>query len=277
MLNLIKSDLYRLFRGKSLYIVMGVIIGLAVLSAVTVSPGHVGISVAAESEMTEPAVLERLTNAKSLGEVREIMIEISTVKLDKQIVGQNINLYYMFIVFVVVIITSDFSNKSVKNTLSSAISRKEYYLSKFILVLGVVTALTVFNNCVNYVLNYFINGKSLASPVGEIAKITVYQMPLIWALAALLVCIAFVVRKTSLFNTISIPFVMVVQIIMMIVIAIIRETPKWYTDFEVQYALSNLADNPTNAYIAKCCALGFAYMIVFAIIGYCVFKNAEIK
>ncbi|MBR3645260.1 MAG: ABC transporter permease subunit [Lachnospiraceae bacterium] len=277
MLNIIKSDLYRLLKGKSLYIVIAVIIGLEVLSAVTISPGHIGISVAQESEMTDPAVIERITNAKSLGEFRNIMKEISGVKLDKQILGQNINMYYVFIVFVVVIITSDFSNRSVKNTLSSAISRREYFLSKFLLALGVSAVLTLFNNYVSYGLNYFINGSGMASPVLEITKISLYQMPLIFGLASLLVCIAFVVRKTSLFNTISIPLIMLVQIAMMVVFAIIRKTPEWYTDYEIQYAIANLAGDPTSAYIVKCCVLGLVYTVVFAVIGYCAFKKAEIK
>ena len=37
-------------------------------------------------------------------------------KLDKEILGQNVNLYYVFIVITVVTLCVDFSNRTVKNT-----------------------------------------------------------------------------------------------------------------------------------------------------------------
>ncbi|MCR5837994.1 MAG: hypothetical protein K6G88_15970 [Lachnospiraceae bacterium] len=277
MLNIIKSDLYRIFRGKSLYIVTAIIIFMAVISAITLSPGHIGVAVGTGSTMTDPDTVAKIAEAKTLGEFRDVMKEIGTIKLDAQIIGQNSNLYYFFIVFVVVIITSDFSNKSVKNTLSSAISRREYYFSKLITVIGMGTVLVLFNDFINYVLNYVINGKEFASEIGYITKISLIQIPVVWTLICMLVCIAFFVRKTSVFNTISIPLLMILQVIAVILFAILRETPKWYTDFELQYVLSNMANEPSNSYIIKCFVLSTVYIVAFVTAGYCAFKNAEVK
>ena len=277
MLNIIKSDLYRLVRSKSLYIVIALIIVLAGISVVTLSPGHIGISVQTSDTMMEPDTLQKISEIKTLGDFRRIMKDLMPMKLDAQIIGQNSNLYYLFIVFVVVVLTSDFSNKSVKNTLSSAISRREYFMSKLITLLGIGTVFVLFNNYFNYALNYVVNGEKFTSGIGYITKITVIQLPVIYAIICMLVCIAFVVRKTSTFNTVSIPFFMVLQVISMIVFAIIRETPEWYTKYELQNALANLSNHPSNVYIIKCCVIGILYMIGFSVVGYYAFKNAEIK
>lgn len=273
MLNMIKSDLYRLVRSKSLYIVIIVLIVLSGISAMTLSPFHIGVSVVKIDSDT----LQKISEVNTLGDFRNIMKELAPMKLDTQIIGQNANLYYLLIVFVVVILTSDFSNKSVKNTLSSAISRKEYFMSKLITLLGIGTVLVLFNNYLNYALNYIVNGKKFASDFGYITKITVIQLPVIYAFICMLVCIAFVVRKTATFNTISIPLLMILHVIAMIVFTIIREIPNWYAKYELQYALLNLSNHPSNAYIIKCCVLGMVYMIGFSVVGYYTFKNAEIK
>ncbi|MBE5957351.1 MAG: hypothetical protein E7254_00605 [Lachnospiraceae bacterium] len=280
MLNIIKSDIYRLFKGKCVFIVTLIIMILAGVSVATMSAGHFGIAVGSAGQMEQmsnPEFVQKMNDAKTLKDFREVMHELGSDKLDRDIIAQNINLYYFLIAFVVVIITRDFSNKSVKNTLSSAVSRREYYTSKLLLLLGVTTVLVLFNNYFNYFLNLIVNKKEMASSIGYITKITLYQMPLIYGMAMMLVCIAFAVRKTSIFNTISIPFIMVIQVIMMIVFAIIRETPEWYTKFEVQNALANLANDPSSKYIVECGLLGIIYIVIFGCVGYYIFSKAEIK
>lgn len=277
MFNIIKSDLYRLFRSKAFYIVIGIVIIMAIVSVVSMSPGHIGLSVGSNIDVSDTETLSKISSAKSLGEFRDIMKSFGTFKLDREVIGQNVNLYYMFIVFVVIILTKDFSNKSIKNTLSSAISRKKYYISKLILILGISTLLILFNNYLSYFLNLAVNGKEFASSIGEITKMTVYQLPLLYGIISLLVSIAFITRKTSMFNTISIPFIMVFQLVVITITSMFRIKADWFTNYELQYALVNLTNNPTNSYILKCSLLGIGYIVIFGLIGYYVFRKAEIK
>lgn len=277
MLNIIKSDLYRLIRSKAFYIVIGIVIIMSVVSIVSMSAGHIGLSVGSSVDVTETETLSKISSAKSLGEFRNIMKSFGAFKLDREIIGQNVNLYYMFIVFVVIVLTKDFSNKSIKNTLSSAISRKKYYLSKLLLILGISTLLILFNNYLNYFLNLVVNGKEFASSIGEITKITIYQLPLLYGIICLLVCLAFITKKTSMFNTISIPFIMVFQLVVMTITSMFRIKAEWFTNYELQYALVNLSNNPTSSYILKCSLLGIGYIAIFSLIGYYAFKKAEIK
>ena len=276
MLNIIKADLYRLIRSKGLYIAIALVILIAIISIVTLSGPSIGFSVGTNADSVDVETMQKISAAKSLGELRSVMKSIGSFELDRDILKQNGNLYFFFIAFVVIIITKDFSSKTIKNTLSSAISRKKYYVSKLLLVLGLSTLLILFNNYFSYFLNLIVNGKEFTSSIGEITKITLYQLPLLYGIICLLVCIAFITRKTSIFNTISIPFLMVFQFIVITLTQLLRIKADWFTNYDLQWAMLKLANNPANDYILKCGLLGLVYIVIFGLIGYYVFKKAEI-
>lgn len=276
MLNIVKSDLFRIFKGKAIYIVILVIIIMTIVNVISMSAGSVGLSLGSSMNQNDMELMGKLNSAKSIGEFRKIMKEGASFALDKNILAQSMNLYYFFIVIVVIIVSTDFSNKSVKNTLSSAISRKRYYLSKLILITILCTAIIVFHNCFSYFLNMIVNGSNFASNFGEIIKITVMQLPLLYGIMSLLVSLAFILKKTSLFNSISIPFIMVVQLIAMGIINLFRLEADWF-NYEIQVALQKIVTSSNTIYIRNCILLGIAYIIVFNLIGYFSFKKAEIK
>lgn len=280
MLNIIKSDLYRLIRSKGLYIVIAIIILIATISVVSMSGLSIGFAVGNNMDSVGVEAMQEISQAKSLGEHRSIMknvgLSLGTIKVDKSILKGNYNLYYFFIAFVVIIITKDFSSKTIKNTLTSAISRKKYYISKILLVLGISTLLILFNNYFSYFLNLIVNGKEFASSIVEITKITLYQLPLLYGIICLLACLAFMTRKTSIFNTVSIPFIMFFQLIATIIISIFKINGDWFTNYDFQWAMLKLANNPANDYILKCGLLGLSYVVIFGLIGYYAFKKAEI-
>ena len=278
MFNIIKSDLYRLVRSIGFYVAIGIVILMAVINVLTIQAGRIGVSVGTSSvDITDAETISKINSAKSLGEFRDVMKSLGTFQLDKEIIGCNANLYYIFIAFVAIILVKEFSNKSVKNTLSSAISRKKYYCSKLLFIVCLSTLLILFNNYLNYFLNLIINGKEFASSIGEITKLTIYQLPILYGIICLLVCFAFIIRKGSIFNAISIPFFIVIQLIFTMITALFRIKADWFTNYEFQYVLANLTNNPTNAYILKCSLLGISYMVIFGLIGYYAFKKAEIK
>ena len=81
------------------------------------------------------------------------MKEYGAYPLDKEQLGANANLYYFFIIVVVIVLVTDLSNSTAKNTLSSAISRKKYYMSKLITCIGLGTFLVLINNYGSYIIN----------------------------------------------------------------------------------------------------------------------------
>lgn len=279
MLNIIKSDCYRILKGKAIYITILVVILSFFLSALTMSPGHIGISTSSNDtvNLSDPELVGKLSKAKSLKDVREIMKSGGEFELDRSVIGANANLYYIFIVIVVIVLCTDFSNKSIKNTLSSAITRKKYYLSKTILIFSLCTLFMLFNNYAFYFINYLINGKGFSSNLLEVTKLTILQLPLIYGIISLLIGMAFVLKKISTFNTVTILLLMLIQVIGIGIINLFHLKADWFYNYEFQFALSKLVTNPESSYILKCAILGICYIIVFHIIGYWAFQKTEIK
>ncbi|HAB66076.1 MAG TPA: hypothetical protein DCE23_01785, partial [Firmicutes bacterium] len=146
MLNMIKSDMYRILKGKGFYAAIILVLMICFTSAISMSGGFIGISTSTSFTPEERELYNKLDETKNIKEYREVMKENGSFALDKEVIGQNTNLYYVFIIIVVIVLTSDFSNKTVKNTISSSISRKKYYLSKVILIFALCTFIILFNN-----------------------------------------------------------------------------------------------------------------------------------
>lgn len=283
MLNIIKSDLYRTFKGKAIYIVIILMLLMATFSIFGMSPGYIGTATVKEDDeqnqeisQKDIEIMNQLQETNSLTETRKIIKGHFTFELDKQIIGANSNLYYLFIAIVFVVICVDLAGSTAKNTLSSAISRKKYYLSKLITILLLGTALTLINDYYIYFMNIAINGKPFSSDFIDFAKCVLMQYPIILGMLGILVGLAFITRKRSTFNTISIALLIITQLILMGIITLFRIDPailKW----ELQNILESLVQNPTNEYIIKTTILGFAYFIGANLIGYYAFKKSEIK
>lgn len=282
MFNMIKADLYRIFKGKGLYIAITVMAIAAVFSIIAMCPGHIGLDKVTEdsysNSIKNEEVIQQIKDTNSLIETRKIVKEHTDgFPLDKQIIGTNVNLYYFFIVIVALVLVTDFSNSTIKNTLSSAISRKKYYLSKAVICFGIGTFLILLNNYGIYICDILINGSKFATSFIEITKLTLMQMPLLYGIMSLLLCIGFCTKKMATFNGIAIPFLMAFQLIIMGIISLFKFDGANILQYEFQYAMGNLASSPTSTYIMNCALLGLIYIVIFNIIGYNIFKRTEIK
>ena len=283
MLNIIKSDLYRIFRGKGIYIAIILMFLMIGVSVFLMSPGYIGTTVMIDEDTNQGMapedleLMEKVSKANNILDIREIMKEHAEFDLDKQIIGANTNLYYLFIVVVFVVICVDLSDSTAKNTLSSAISREKYYLAKVCTVMIIGIFMTLLNNYGIYFLNIIFNGKAFSSDFMEFTKYTIMQLPIILGMLSILIGIAFITKKKALFNGISIPLLLIVQLILQGMIAILNLEQTIMTNWELQYMISNLANNPSTEYVIKASLLGIFYVIIFNLIGYYSFKKSEIK
>ncbi|HIU22506.1 MAG TPA: hypothetical protein IAD49_02870 [Candidatus Fimihabitans intestinipullorum] len=279
MINIIKSDLYRVFRGKAIYVAIIIILLLAVVSCFSMSPGHIGITSSSDAQplVKDEELLEKVYETNSILETRELMKEYGAYPLDKSQLGANANLYYFFIIVVVIVLVTDLSNSTAKNTLSSAISRKKYYLSKLITCIGLGTFLVLINNYGSYMINLIMNGKEFSAGILEITKLTILQLPILYGIISMLVCIGFCFRKTGTFNSITIPLIIVIQLIIMGIATLFHLDANNILNYEFQYMIGNLISNPSNAYILKTLVLAIFYIVIFNVIGYRVFRKTEIK
>ena len=279
MLNIIKSDLYRVFKGKSIYVAIIIILILASVSCFSMSPGHIGMTTSSAEQplIKDEEILNQVYETDSILETRKLMKEYGAYPLDKAQLGANANLYYFFIIVVVIVLVTDLSNSTAKNTLSSAISRKKYYMSKLITCIGLGTFLVLVNNYGSYLINLIMNGKEFSAGILEITKLTILQLPILYGIISMLVCIGFCFRKTGTFNSITIPLIIVMQLFIMGCSSLFHLDANNILNYEFQYIISNLITNPSNTYILKTLILAVFYIVIFNVIGYSVFKRTEIK
>lgn len=277
MINMIKADFYRISKSMVIYIALAFLIFMAAMDIYFVEPGSVGIRYssgpAVENELNEMSQ-EELINLSS-GEYREIMLRTQGYALDRDVLSANINLYYVFIFVAAIAVTVDFSGSCVKNTLSSAISRKKYFLSKLATVSLCCLVFLFINTYLVYFGNIIFNSKNLASDIGTVTKITLLQIPPILAFASILTGFAFIFRRTAVFNALTIPFFMIIQLLLNL--TVFMKLPESIYNYELQIMISKLAFEPSAGYILKSYAVCAAIIILFNTAGWLVFKKAEIK
>lgn len=278
MINMMKADFYRIFRGMGIYIGFAIMVLMIVLDIYTVSAGSLVLMVSTEAqpenELNNMSYDE--VSQLSINEYRKYLLASKNYQLDRDILAQNINLYYVFIFVGAVIITADFSGGSVKNTLSSAISRRKYFLSKLACVVLSCVVLFFLNTYIMYFANIIFNGTNLALSIGTITRITLLQLPPVLALTSILIGFGFVLKRTAAFNTATISFMLVIQLLLSL-LSFFFKIPESVYDFELSNMLARLAYNPSGDYITKSYLVCAAIIIVAILLGWSFFKKAEIK
>ncbi len=279
MLNIIKADLFRIFKGKGIYIVIVILLGFAFLSAYSLSPLSMGLNLGSENNpsiygLTDEEYQE-LYSISSLDETREFLSNHGSYSLDVANMTKNNNLYYFFIAIIIFVIGCDFSNGTVKNTISTNISKKKYYFSKLILSLGLGTALVFINALFCHFVNIIINGNTFASPLTEILLLVINQLPLLYAIISILVMISTLTRRTSIYNGITIPLVMVFQLIFLSSINVLK-LPNWLLNYEWETAMTKLCMNPNTTYIFQTYGVWLIVFVITTIIGYNSCKKRDI-
>lgn len=277
MINMIKADFYRILKGKGIYFAFAIIILLAAIDIYFVEPGTFGVRIETgtviENELSDMSYDER--SEMSMSEYRRIMLKTEGYALDKEILAYNVNLYYPFIFIAAIFITADFSGSCIKNTLSSSISRKKYFFSKLAAVFLCCLILFFLNTYIVYFANIIFNTKNLASDIGTVTKITLLQIPPVLAIVSILTGIAFMLKRTAPYNGAAIPFMMVVQLFIMILSAIFK-IPQELFYYELQGMIMRLTIDPSTEFVLKSYAVCAAIIFLFNLAGWLSFRKAEI-
>lgn len=283
MINMLRADFYRLVRSIGFYVAVLFLLMIIGISIYFVEPGYIGMTSNAQGVEASPDIQNELSEmsyeeiqALSSSELREIMLKTKGYEFDRALLSANMNLYYLFIFFAAIILTVDFSGSSVKNTLTSAISRNKYYFAKLSFISICCTAIFFLNTYVVYFANILFNNKNLASSLGTVTKISLLQLPPMLALASILTGIGFMVKKTAVFNTITIPLIIVFQVVLNLA-ATIFKIKEEYLYYELQLMIRRLANNPSDSYVLHSYLVCGVIIIVFNVLGYLSFKKAEIR
>lgn len=279
MMNIMRADLYRIFRSVGIYIAMIMVVAMAAVSVGMREPGYVGISssVTIDGAEMQDVDYEDLRE-NGIDAFRKERNEEEKKTFVREVLGANINLYYPLIIVVFVLLMSDFSNRTIKNTLTSVAGRKKYYLSKLLLILLFAGMFIICSNLFVYVLNFIVNGREYTESISNMLKATFLQLPMLLGAVSLLTMLGFLVKKAAIFNAVAIPFVMLFQIIVQLVQAITKSEllQKFMQNYELQAALGKLAFFPEKKFVLICTCIGVSEMILFSIFGYFIFRKSEI-
>lgn len=275
MMNIMRADLYRIFRSVGIYAAIIIVVAIAAVSVGLREPGYVGVavSVTGDGEEIRDIDLEDLI-ADGISERGDE----ENKALVRQILGSNINLYYPLIIVVFVLLMSDFSNRTIKNTLTSVVSKKTYYFSKLALVLLFSAAFILLSNLFAYVLNFIVNGRDYTEGIGNTLKVTAMQLPMLLGVVSLLVMLGVLVKRAAIFNAVVIPLVVVFQTVVLLLQDVTKSEllQKFMQNYELQTALGKLAFFPEKKFVLICACIGFSEMILFSVLGYLIFTKSEI-
>ena len=277
MINIIKSDLFRLFKGKGIYIIITLIIGFSIINAYSISPIHIGLNMTENkfSYGLDEEWSEKLYDSRSLAETREILLNHGDFKANIVSLAQNNVIYYFMIAIVVIILSTDFSCNTIKNSISTNISRKKYYFSKLLLSLGIGTILLFSYSYISYFMYLLIDGDKVVTSFLNITLLVARQLPLLYGIISLLVTISLLTRKTAVFNTITIPLLMIMQVIFIGCINLF-DLPTKLFDFEFEAALGKLCINYSNTYMLQLTVIWTCIMAISCLIGYKFFEKKDI-
>ena len=288
MLNIMKADFYRIVRSKGIYIGVALMLGMLALYIYT-EPSVIGlqdpssgiglqlsVNVGDGQNSEEEQIDDEQLESLSIKDLRELGLKTKGYYLDRDLLATNMDLYWVFIFVASIAVASDFSGSCVKNTLSSAISRKRYFMSKWIFVMLGCVILFLFNNFAGYFGNLLFNGSGLASDFGSIVRITLLQLPPILALAGILTGFAFLFKRKAAFHAVVIPFIIVWQTLLEF-LKFVLKLPEEVMSYELQGMITQLTLEPSVSYILKSYAVCAGIIVLFGAAGWLSFRKAEIK
>ena len=288
MKRIMKADLYRILKGKGIYITfivlaflcLGNAFGMSALISISLNTGDTSVSETIEkkelNDLMNSLSMDSIDEDNPVKDVREKIMSLEHFKGDKEILSCNSILYYFIIIFPVLAVTVDFTTGSYKNTITVTYNRKKYYTAKFFMVSIMTIVLHTMNTVMVCLFNHFINHGRSDSAIFEIIRIYLLHFFPLLGLSSLLTAIAFFLKKTSLFNTVAIPLCVVYQLIITLP-RLFNIKNAFLARFEIDAVFSSLAYLHSPEKIVPLVIYCTVMIIVSYFVGLIGFSRAEIK
>lgn len=288
MINLIKADLYRVFKSSTIYVALLVSIFMNTLCIMEDMSGSVLMPGSSIITLNGSGVFEY---RRELGgregrwgedESNDIEMFIGQLSDERQGIARgsfayNLNIYAIILI-VFAYLVSDLSNNTVKNTLSSAISRKKYLLAKFISINFTTLILVFFVNISAYFIGRWLHPYRYVEPFGNIIKATAYQLPMILGMASMLIALALVTRKAPVYIAASIAIIFILPHLIYMAFDIYEweHLRVFIWKYMQSSALMWLTHFPPVDYVQTCAVIGACEIAASGALGYLVFKKTDV-
>ncbi|MCL1831759.1 MAG: hypothetical protein FWG45_02475 [Oscillospiraceae bacterium] len=281
MRNIIKADLYRIFRGKGVYIVFVIFLGLIVLQTATGGVMNVGISYEDRAFLDS---IEGLSEEEADAAIKAYTQELSQKPTGSQapfkLMDGADSLVYILLPFLVFITTSDFTSGAAKNIPISGISRGKYIASKLTLSGITCVVMLVVYVVLSVVIATLISGFGGTFDgefVWSVAKVLLVQVWLFLAVTCVGKFFAFLTRSGAVVG-LYIAFMLGVQML----IFVLTFANDWFEnlfDYDLSMLIGKAAhlDTLSNGEIGQIIAIGAVYIVLSIAGSFAIFRKAEVK
>jgi len=274
MRNIIRADLYRIFRGKGVYIATAVFLVFIITIIATNGMGTIGVDI---HVFQNPDELDDYAEGLTVREEVKMTGKIAPIIL----ADGTSDIIYFILPFIVIIAAADFSKGTAKNLISAGESRLKYYIAKLILIgfACIVTVVTfvVLSILITTLMNGF-GGSFDMEFVKEVAKIYLPQLYLIFAYSCIGLFVVFTLKSTASLISIYVAFAIVPTILIMIAQDInerVVDLMKYDLVFNMKtYAYPDGAFPPD---LTRTLILGGVFILVCTVGGFLLFRKAELK
>lgn len=252
MINMMRAELYRLTKGFGFWFFWTASLGTSLISVLFKEPG--GVSFGASFDYSP------------------------SLKMDIVQLGMNFTYYFLLIIPVYNLISAEFNEHTIKNTISSSISKNVYYLTKFIFTMLYSVVSYTLACYIFYLLNRVINGSKYSSPAGEFTKALFRQLPVIAGFVALFIFVAFFFRKGAVLNSVTIitPIVYTTVSLLLFGIKSTKNIAEHLLKYEISTVMSKMASGCTDSYRMTCYTGIAVVAAASAVLGYLAFTRREL-
>jgi ABC-type transport system involved in multi-copper enzyme maturation permease subunit len=266
MMNIIKADIYRIVRGKAIYITFAVLLALNILVVATMNQGTIG---AAMGELDG-----------SLGYDHE-SFRFDGINIAEVLYTSTDNTAYFLLPIFILVASHMFTHGTVKNSLSRGISRTKLYISKLLLSSCLTLLMLIFYIASGIVIATILRGYGGTPPDGywlHIIKVCSAQFAMLLALNCVGIFLIFSTKRTAIVNSVYIAFCLVPAIVVMSLINVNPDFIKIY-DFDLLGNMRKLGfiNALETADFVKAFATAAFYIAAPTLAGIALFKRAEIK
>lgn len=274
MMNLIKADMYRIWRGKGIYISFALLIFFVVLTVFVFRAAASGPAIAFMEYEPGMSEMEISTPFQSVAYV--------TGSQAAQMALYNVSsvLVYIFLGIIVVVAMGGFSSGAIKNDLAIGIPRGKIYLSKWMLASGLCLLLLGANLVLSVALVIPFDGLGDwgGGYVMEVAQAFLLQGLATVAVVGVGIFFAFLTKKTSATIGLFLAFMLVpAGLAQLLSIAFERALDYMVYDLGNQLVFFASPGSLTGGEIARGVGVVVGYMVVTALVGVALFKKAEVK
>jgi ABC-type transport system involved in multi-copper enzyme maturation permease subunit len=274
MLNIIKADLYRVFKGKAIYTVFAVLIAFIIFQSIA-GTGGVGINTTRPEGDTEAEILQN-----ALEEMTAIT-KADGMTAPFIMAGAAGNMVYFLIPLVICFIGADFSSGAVKNALSRGIPRVTYYFAKLIPVAVCAVIIQLFNLILPIIvatIRHGFGGDFTMIWLGEVLTVYGVQTLMLLAITCVGMLIAFATKKTSAIIGVFIAFLMVPTLIFGI-LGMISTSFDFLMGYDIVSSIGFAAGFSAlpSADIIRMFALCAVYILAGTAVGVTVCRKSDIK